>query len=374
MDLKILSAYRDLQREYERASNSTNGAGGSPNPEPEGKARAAAADIRSTEANAGSPNPPRPKTNSDSAGNGSGLQPNQFGTPAKSVLDSGAEIGGVRTENTLSPNEINADSGALLNLNTLSSKTGDHHQIEFKQKEGFSKAQSVVEDLQVSSRPKAEPENQSHGSQRIADDEKPKTGETIPARELLDDPQAEFHLRLEERHGKGCSIFEREEWFREVSGDLANNGIPLSEFLEFDTAKTTNPARLTNPAGHYRTLVKKMANARKAAVMKAAMDLNRKVSEFLNEKPPAMPAGPTCPKCSSPVGRGLRLVKGEDGKSKFDFCECATEEFREEWAVKEARREQQRTEMKAERAKAAEAKLTEVQSQGKQEAAYFAGG
>ena len=132
-----------------------------------------------------------------------------------------------------------------------------------------------------------------------------------------------------------------------------------------DKTKTTNPAILTNPGGYYRGLVKKMVANRKTEALEYQLQLNKQMTEFL--KPPVAdkPAAPKCAVCHEPLGRGLKLVKDNDGKSKFEFCECATEEFREEWAAKEA----QRIQLGAERAKAAEAQAVEGRSHEKQQAA-----
>ena len=246
----------------------------------------------------------------------------------------------------------------------------DHHQQRLEQNKGALTAQGRAAGPQVSAVPTVEPESQSQDrltSQLADDDEKSKAQgrEPKPDREPAATPEEEFRFRLEERHGKHFEMSDREEWFRNVKGDLSDSNISLPEYLEFDKAKTTNPAGLNNPPGYYRGLVKKMMASRKTEALEYRLRLNKQVAEFL--KPPVAdkPAAPKCALCHEPVGRGLKLVKDNDGKSKFEFCECATEEFREEWAAKEA----QRIQLVAERAKAAEVKSVEGQSHGKLEAA-----
>ena len=67
-------------------------------------------------------------------------------------------------------------------------------------------------------------------------------------REELDDPEQEFLLRLQERHGESV---DRQAILHCVLGDLKSYS-DLKAFLEFEQKQTTAPEKLKNPAGHYR--------------------------------------------------------------------------------------------------------------------------
>jgi hypothetical protein len=74
----------------------------------------------------------------------------------------------------------------------------------------------------------------------------------------LDDPEQEFLLRLEERHG---SSVDGHAILQCVTGDLKSYS-DLKPFLEFEQKQTTAPHKLTNPAGHYRRAVQKFYEIR----------------------------------------------------------------------------------------------------------------
>lgn len=74
----------------------------------------------------------------------------------------------------------------------------------------------------------------------------------------LDDPEQEFLLRLEERHG---SSVDGHAILQCVTGDLKSYS-DLKPFLEFERKQTTAPHKLTNPAGHYRRAVQKFYESR----------------------------------------------------------------------------------------------------------------
>lgn len=72
-------------------------------------------------------------------------------------------------------------------------------------------------------------------------------------RRELDDPEEEFLLRLQERHG---DTVDRHAILHCVAGDLKSYS-DLKPFLEFEQKQTTAPEKLKNPAGHYRRAVSK---------------------------------------------------------------------------------------------------------------------
>jgi hypothetical protein len=76
--------------------------------------------------------------------------------------------------------------------------------------------------------------------------------------EKLDDPEQEFLLRLEERHGGSV---DRHAILQCVIGDLKSYS-DFKPFLDFERKQTTAPHKLTNPAGHYRRAVQKFYETR----------------------------------------------------------------------------------------------------------------
>jgi hypothetical protein len=66
-------------------------------------------------------------------------------------------------------------------------------------------------------------------------------------REELDDPEQEFLLRLQERHGESV---DRHAILHCLLGDLKSYS-DLKPFLDFEEKQTTAPEKLKNPAGHY---------------------------------------------------------------------------------------------------------------------------
>jgi hypothetical protein len=77
-------------------------------------------------------------------------------------------------------------------------------------------------------------------------------------REELEDPEQEFLLRLEERHGGSV---DRHAILQCVIGDLKSYS-DLKPFLDFERKQTTASHKLKNPAGHYRRTVSKFYEAR----------------------------------------------------------------------------------------------------------------
>jgi hypothetical protein len=77
-------------------------------------------------------------------------------------------------------------------------------------------------------------------------------------REELEDPEQEFLLRMQERHGESV---DRQAILQCVLGDLKSYS-DLTPFLEFEQKQTTAPEKLKNPAGHYRRTVVKFYECR----------------------------------------------------------------------------------------------------------------
>lgn len=77
-------------------------------------------------------------------------------------------------------------------------------------------------------------------------------------REELDDPEQEFLLRLEERHGGSVDRHAILQW---VIGDLRSYS-ELKLFLEFERKQTTAAKKLTNPADYYRRALQKFYETR----------------------------------------------------------------------------------------------------------------
>lgn len=77
-------------------------------------------------------------------------------------------------------------------------------------------------------------------------------------RKELDDPEQEFLLRLQERHGESV---DRHAILHCIAGDLKSYS-HFKAFLDFEQKQTTAPHKLKNPAGHYRCTVGKFYEAR----------------------------------------------------------------------------------------------------------------
>ncbi len=91
--------------------------------------------------------------------------------------------------------------------------------------------------------------------------------EPLPSKNWIDDlahrrgeldPEQEFLLRLQERHGESV---DRHAILQCITGDLKSYS-DLKAFLDFEQKQTTAPHKLKNPAGHYRCTVGKFYEAR----------------------------------------------------------------------------------------------------------------
>jgi hypothetical protein len=74
-------------------------------------------------------------------------------------------------------------------------------------------------------------------------------------------PEAEFKLRIVERHGE---TVDAERVLLDVKKKLDEGQVDLAEFLERDLTATTG--KLSNPHGYYRVLAKRIVNEHKAKV------------------------------------------------------------------------------------------------------------
>lgn len=77
-------------------------------------------------------------------------------------------------------------------------------------------------------------------------------------RDELADPEQEFLLRLQERHGDSV---DRHAILQCVAGDLKSFS-DWKPFLEFEKKQTTAPNKLRNPAGHCRRALQKFYETR----------------------------------------------------------------------------------------------------------------
>ena len=110
------------------------------------------------------------------------------------------------------------------------------------------------ESVQLSSSEKTQlQENQPGSAPRQSDSCNGIDDDHLHRREDLDDPEQEFLLRLEERHGNAV---DRHAILQCATGDLKSYS-DLEPFLKFDKKQTTAPSKLRNPAGHYRRAVQK---------------------------------------------------------------------------------------------------------------------
>ena len=136
-----------------------------------------------------------------------------------------------------------------------------------------------------------------------ADDEAPAT------RAQLQNPEMELQARLAERHG---DTVDASLLLHDIRKEL--NGVPLAEFLEADTKATTAPEDLRNPAGHYRTLARKIGNRKTTAALESVMATQEQGREFLKRGAPAPFKAPTC--CNEG-----RLAGGQ-------YCTCKVGDLR----------------------------------------------
>jgi hypothetical protein len=115
---------------------------------------------------------------------------------------------------------------------------------------------------------------------------------------------------MQERHPK----LDADYLLAEVTRHLGP--IELKNFLEFDTATTTNPGALRNPPGHYVELAKRMVADARRATRKAL-------------KRTLVPVGET-PRC--------QLCKGLGKLDGGEYCSCQMGKDLANLAVRDARR------------------------------------
>ncbi len=146
-----------------------------------------------------------------------------------------------------------------------------------------------------------------------SDDKTPTSSRRLP----LDNPEEEFKVRISERH-RSIEI-QPEYVLKLVKEELCKRGLKLdAAFLEFEARRTTNPARLINPVGHYRTLVAKYNNTREAAALENWLAPASPVE-------PEKPSAPKCPHCFCAIGSGIWMT--ENGQGFIPCPVCATPEF-----------------------------------------------
>jgi hypothetical protein len=173
---------------------------------------------------------------------------------------------------------------------------GFHHQRGKKQR-----PETFVEGSTGSATPDEKPEPLDF---KKSDDEKPKP------RTPLENPEMEFSARMAERHGP---TVDAAALLGQVKGELGE--IPLTRFLETDLTATTAPEKLTNPAGHYRKLARKLGRAAGVSVLETIAETSAAARKFLMSEN-TRHSKPTC--CDDG-----RLTAG-------GYCSCRTGAARRE--------------------------------------------
>jgi hypothetical protein len=198
----------------------------------------------------------------------------------------------------LKPNGCNA--GVTRNPKSKRS-IENHHQKEKSEKKS---PETAVKGSVSGATPKEAPKAKTD-SQRADDDGKPKL------RTPLENPEMEFRARMAERHGPtvdGAALL------GQVKGELGD--IPLNEFLDADLTATTAPQKLTNPAGHYRKLARKLGRAAGVSVLETIAETSMAARKFLTSENAHRHNKPTC--CN-------------DGRmSGGGYCSCKTGAARRE--------------------------------------------
>ncbi len=134
----------------------------------------------------------------------------------------------------------------------------------------------------------------------------------LHTREALDDPEQEFLLRLQARHG---SSVDRHAILQCVICDLKSYS-DLKPFLDFDRNQTTAPHKLTNPPGHYRRAVQKFYETR---AKKRDWDM-REQMRALEAKIGSLRDRPERPECSLSRCNGTGEVY--DSAGLVSACDC----------------------------------------------------
>jgi hypothetical protein len=180
----------------------------------------------------------------------------------------------------------------------------NHHQkrsIEKKNPAAPAKQSAVAET--------SEPETQNPVSMKKADDEKP------TPRTALQNPEMEFRERMAERHPH----LDAQELLALVAREL--NGVDLTRFLESDGKATTAPQSLKNPAGHYRKLARKVAQAEiMRPLVESAEQAQRAVAEqakAVESTAPPLNAAGRCSACN-----GIGYLHYDADLSARKHCTC----------------------------------------------------
>ena len=135
-------------------------------------------------------------------------------------------------------------------------------------------------------------------------------------RQPRDDPEQEFLLRIQERHGdllNGNAILQC------ILGDL-KSFCDLKPFLDFEEKLTTAPEKLRNPTGHYRRAVQKFYAMRSK---KREWD-HREQLRALEAKISAANVDKFIGKPSCPLDRCQGTGEVWDAAGLVQACECST--------------------------------------------------
>jgi hypothetical protein len=132
-------------------------------------------------------------------------------------------------------------------------------------------------------------------------------------RQPLENAEAEFLLRLRERHG---SLINPEAVLQTVLEELGWNFGDLSAFLDFEKKQTTAPQKLTNPPGHYRRAVQKFRQAKSKRREWDLREQQRRMEEQFRDRP----SGASKPVC--PYSRCDGLGEYWDESGIVSPCQC----------------------------------------------------
>ena len=127
----------------------------------------------------------------------------------------------------------------------------------------------------------------------------------------MEDLEQKIHALMRDRHNGQVDAWELIQYLHE---HLDPYRIPLSDFLELDRRKTTNPAALRTPEAHYRALVNLLVHQERAKLRSGASRLELGMlqaerSDKARRRPAT--AAPVCGHCRCTAGKGLVMVDGK---------------------------------------------------------------
>ena len=158
-----------------------------------------------------------------------------------------------------------ADGGCPPEREQQSRSYRDHpQQKRSKQRKAASKTSDLV-DYSDESRSLGKNKPSFSNSSRDADDDEapppqPARAATPVVRSRIEDDGEECKARIAERHPPHLQHpLDPQYALEQILEEVQKHGLDLAKFLEFDSKATTSPRSLTNPMGHYKALVEKLA-------------------------------------------------------------------------------------------------------------------